>query len=148
MDLHLDGKVAWVIGGSEGIGYECIKSLIAEGVQVVVSSRSETKLASATESIKKELGKTPLTFQADAADHHRMQEVCSQIVAKLGRLDILIYAAGISSHGKLMEVEPEVWRENWELNVVSFFNAVRLVVPEMKKQAKGSIVVLGASSGK
>ncbi len=148
MDLCLNGKVAWVVGGSEGIGYECVRSLMAEGVRVAVSSRSETKMASASESIEKKLGKRPLTIQADASDHQKMQEVLCQIVKQLGRLDILIYVAGISNHGKLMDVEPETWRKNWELNVVSFFHAVRIVVPEIKKQVSGSIIVLGASSGK
>lgn len=148
MDLQLKGKVAWVVGGSAGIGYSCAKSLLSEGAEVAISSRNQENISNASKRLEDEIGSAPLSFATDANDTSGMKDTLSTIIATYGKIDILIYSAGISKHGTLMELEPEDWMKNWELNIVSFFQTVKLVVPELKKAGGGSIVVLGASSGK
>jgi 3-oxoacyl-[acyl-carrier protein] reductase len=148
MDLKLKDKVAWIVGGSAGIGLACAKSLLLEGAKVAISSRDDNKLATAVQQLNVETGLNPLSFATDANDAARMTETLTSIIDMYGKIDILIYSAGISKHGKLMELQPEDWQNNWELNIVSFFRTVKLVVPELKKVGGGSIVVLGASSGK
>jgi len=148
MDLQLKDKVAWIVGGSEGIGYACAKSLLLEGANVSISSRSETKITNAANRLEEETGTRPLAFSTDANDPQKMLDTLTEITNQYGKIDILIYSAGISKHGNLMELEPEDWRDNWELNIISFFRTVKQVVPEFKKIGGGSIVVLGAASGK
>ncbi|WP_158553321.1 SDR family NAD(P)-dependent oxidoreductase [Peribacillus saganii] len=148
MDLHLKDKVVWIVGGSTGIGYACAKSLLLEGAKVAISSRDEHKLSLAARQLYEETETCPLVISADANDPVGMEETFRNIIENFGGLNILIYSAGISKHGKLMELEPEDWKKNWELNIVSFFRTVKLIVPELKKAGGGSIAVLGASSGK
>ena len=148
MDLQLKGKVAWVVGGSAGIGFACARSLLGEGANVAISGRHGERLQRAVEKLGQKPGDSLLSIQADITDHNKTKDTLRAILETFGRLDILIYSAGISRHGTLMQVKPEHWRENWELNVVSFFHTVQLVVPEMIKVGGGNIVVLGAASGK
>ncbi|MFZ3579368.1 SDR family NAD(P)-dependent oxidoreductase [Virgibacillus sp. DJP39] len=148
MDLELKGKVAWIVGGSAGIGRACAKSLLVEGAKVVISARKKQPLEQAVVSLENEVGEKASFIQVDAIDHEKMEKAFQCIISEFGKIDILIYAAGISHPGKLMDLSVQDWSRNWNLNVVSFFNTIQLVVPEFKKQGNGRIVVTGAASGK
>lgn len=148
MDLKLKTKVAWIVGGSAGIGRACAKSLLEEGAQVIISARKKELLKKTVDSLEREVGEKPSLIQVDATDHKEMEKSFRSIISEFGKIDILIYAAGISQPGKLMELSPQDWNQNWNLNVISFFNVVKLVVPELKKEGGGRIVVTGAASGK
>lgn len=148
MDLGLQNKVAWVVGGSEGIGYAAAQSMLQEGTKVIISSRKQEKIDRALTDLQKETGSTAVGIAADATSENDMERAYHQIVKEVGTIDILIYAAGISRKGKLMELDTKDWKDNWDLNIVSFIQAIKLVVPEMKKKRGGRIIVTGASSGK
>lgn len=91
----LDGKVAVVTGGSQGIGYGCTYSLLSHGIQkLFILSVSKNVVNGAIEGIRNELGdeaaRKVTWIQADLSDWKRAREVAEQIADKTDRLDILI----------------------------------------------------------
>jgi 3-oxoacyl-[acyl-carrier protein] reductase len=91
----LRGKVAIVTGGSRGIGLAIARALVAEGVQVAITGRSEAHLAAARPTIESAGPGAVETLQADVRRADEVQRAVDATVARFGGLDILINNAGI-----------------------------------------------------
>jgi NAD(P)-dependent dehydrogenase (short-subunit alcohol dehydrogenase family) len=139
MDLGLKGKVVAVTGGSEGIGRATALRFAMEGANVAILARREAPLAKAAGEIEA-LGVQVLAVNGDATKD--MARFVDETVKRFGRIDVLVNNAGGSGQSAFDAVDDKAWRSDMEVKLYAPIEGVRCVLPHMKKQGGGSIVML------
>ena len=148
MDLGLNGKVALVTGGSDGIGKGAATSLCAEGAKVVICARRADVLESAAADIRAETGGEVMPISADVTNQEDVDRMFDAIAAEYGRLDILVNNAGTSAANLFENVTDEVWRYDIELKLFGAIRCSQRAIPLMKAQGGGRIVNITTPGGK
>lgn len=139
MDLGLKGKVVAVTGGSEGIGRATALRFAMEGANVALLARRAEPLAKTAREVEA-LGVQVLAVTGDATKD--MPRFIEETVKRFGRIDALVNNAGGSGQNSFDKVTDEVWRSDVEVKLFAPIEGVRCVVPHMKKQGGGSIIML------
>jgi 3-oxoacyl-[acyl-carrier protein] reductase len=140
MDLGLQGKVAIVTGGSEGIGRATAQSLGREGVSVVICARRPDVLEQTAREVAQATGSQIVPAPADVTQVGDIERVVQTTMDRFGRLDILVNNAGVSRGGPFEQATDEVWQEDLDLKLHAAIRAARLAIPLMRKGGGGSIV--------
>jgi SDR family mycofactocin-dependent oxidoreductase len=154
----LDGRVAFVTGGARGQGRAHALALAAEGANVVVADAprpmnltyplgTEDDLRD-TAKLVEELGGQCLPVAMDVRDPAAVGAAVEETVNRLGRLDIVVANAGIVSTGPLEEVTDEVWQQLMDTNLTGTFHTLRAVLPVMRRQRFGRIIVTSSMGGR
>jgi len=136
----LSGKVAIVSGGTRGIGKAIVKSLSQNGAKVAFSYKEHTSLA---ENLTRELsfvGGEVISFKANATEFIQVSEMVKKVYQHFRKIDILINNVGLSWGNPIWQMSEEQWDKVMLLNLKSFYNHIRNVVPILIKQEKGKIV--------
>ena len=144
----LNGKVAIVTGGSRGIGFAIAHALVAEGVNVTVTGRSEAHLSAARPRIEGAGHGAVETLQADVRRFDDMRRVVDATVARFGGLDMLINNAGIGVFTGVAAMTPEQWSEVIDTNLTGVFNATHAALPHMQRRGGGFIINISSLAGK
>jgi 3-oxoacyl-[acyl-carrier protein] reductase len=145
--IDLNGRVAVITGGAQGIGYATAERLLASGAKVVLWDMDAERLATAVQALSA-LGQV----SGDAVqltDEAAVASATAAAVARHGRIDILVNNAGITGgNAPTWELDPTVWRQVIEVNLVAPFLTCRAVVPQMITQGYGRIVNIASVAGK
>jgi 3-oxoacyl-[acyl-carrier protein] reductase len=139
MDLGLDGKVAIITGGSDGLGLATARRLAAEGASVAICGRDVARLARATETLRAD-GASVLDVHCDVTRPADLERLVSSTVERFGRIDILVNNAGTSAARAFDTVDDEAWHADLELKVFGAIRCARLCVPHMRRHGGGRIV--------
>jgi 3-oxoacyl-[acyl-carrier protein] reductase len=142
MDLGLDGKVALVTGASQGIGYGIAKELVAEGVQVAVSSRTREKIEAAAS----EIGAR--AYVHDTLDLDAAPALLEAIERDLGPIDILVANTGGPPGGDPLEFTREQWEAAHRELVLAPIEMIKQLVPGMRERSFGRIVSVSSSAAR
>ena len=119
--FRLDGKKLLITGGSRGLGREMVLAIAEAGADIIVTGRREGSLQSIAEEVTA-LGRQVWTIQADMNAPTRCEEVCEQVIAEHGAVDILINNVGGRREDIPTEdMSLEKWRELMDLNLTSTF---------------------------
>jgi NAD(P)-dependent dehydrogenase (short-subunit alcohol dehydrogenase family) len=138
---RFEGRVAVITGGAAGIGRATAERLAAEGAKVSVWDISPDALADCAFAAH--------TAQVDQSDEAAVIAAAQDVVAKLGRLDILVVSAGITGPNTTLETYPsDAWRKVMSINVDGTFYCNKAVVPLMKANGYGRIVNIASVAGK
>ena len=148
MDLGLEGKVALVTGGSEGIGKAAASRLAAEGASVVICARRPDVLETAAADIRKATGGEIKAVPADVSVPEQLEDLFQTVVDTYGRLDILVNNAGTSAGGYFGEVTDEAWQADLELKLYGAIRCSRLAIPHMRARGGGRIINITNLGGK
>ncbi|KQH78336.1 3-ketoacyl-ACP reductase [Mycobacterium gordonae] len=155
----LDGRVALITGGARGQGRAHAVALAAEGADVVVADApgpmtdltyplgTEDDLRD-TAKLVEESGRRCLPIAVDVRDSAQVAAAVEQTVADLGSLDIVVANAGIVSTGPLDQVSDQVWQQLIDTNLTGVFHTLRAVIPVMRRQRFGRIVVTSSMGGR
>lgn len=149
MDLKLNGKIAFISGSTQGIGFAIAQSLLKEGAQVIINGRSESKVAEAVQKLKESSpGGTPPGANASgiAADFSKIEEV-NALLEQLPDIDILVNNAGIFEPKQFTEISDEDWFRFFEVNVLSGVRLARYFFPKMIAKDWGRIIFISSESG-
>ena len=138
----LKGKSVLVTGASSGIGRASAKAFAKEGMRVAVSARSTDRLRE----LVKELGSDAIMLPADLTSAAETDELIRQAIAKLGRLDVLFANAGVYIAGQVADGDPAEWDKLLALNVGSVFRSINRVIPHMRANGGGDILVSSSIS--
>jgi ribitol 2-dehydrogenase len=133
----LKGKSVLVTGASSGIGRASARAFAKEGMRVAVSARSTDRLRE----LVKELGPDAIMLTADLSSAAETDELIRQAIAKLGRLDVLFANAGVYIAGQVADGDPAEWDKLLALNVGSVFRSINRVIPHMRANGGGDILV-------
>jgi 3-oxoacyl-[acyl-carrier protein] reductase len=139
MDLGLKGKVVAITGGSEGIGRATALRFAMEGANVALLARRAEPLGQAAREVEA-LGVKVLAVTGDATKD--MKRFIDETVQRFGRIDVLVNNAGGSGQMAFEKADDKTWREDIEVKLFAPIEGVRCVVPHMKKQGGGSIIML------
>jgi 3-oxoacyl-[acyl-carrier protein] reductase len=141
----LEGKIAFITGGSRGIGAAIAKRLAADGAKVAITY---TKGADAAASVVKEIehtGRKAIAIQADAADAKAVKAAVDKTVATFGRLDVLVNNAGTAIPKTFEETTLEEMDRVIDINLRGVFVATQAALKHMKDG--GRIIMIGSSVG-
>ncbi len=144
----LNGKVALVTGGSQGIGLAIAQGLVADGVRVAVTGRKEAHLAAARPKIEKAGSGAVEALQADVRRYDDMERSIAATVARFGGLDILINNAGVGIFADVADMTPAQWAEVIDTNLTGVFNACHAAIPAMRRRGGGFIINISSLAGK
>ncbi len=142
----LQNKIALITGGSKGIGFGVAQSMLAEGMHVAITARSQKSADAAAEKLKKSGKGEILALAADVRDGKSQQKAVEQIVAKWGGLDVLIANAGLGYFGSIETLTTEDWNETIDTNLTGVFHSVKACLEPLKK-SKGYIVTMASLAG-
>ena len=145
MDLQLTGRTALVTGASRGIGRAIALGLAREGVKVAVAARRMNLLEELAKEIVSARGAEPLVLEADLYPENSAERLAEAAEKGLGRVDILINAAG-GSRPYPFEATKEQWAEGLLVNFMRLRELSHAVVPGMKARRWGRIVNITGSS--
>lgn len=151
MDLELNGKVAWVTGGSGGLGGAIARELLAEGCELAITGRNQDRLGQAARALADQAGRDVLTATADTADEPQVRQAAERIVAALGQIDILVNCAGApggKANGPIEQVDPLLLIEDVNEKYAGYLRAAKAAVPSMKQHGFGRLIHLGGLSSR
>ena len=138
----LKGKSVLVTGASSGIGRASARAFAKEGMRVAVSARSTDRLRE----LVTELGPDAIMLPADLTSAAETDELIRQAIAKLVQLDVLFANAGVYIAGQVAEGDPAEWDKLLALNVGSVFRSINRVIPHMRANGGGDILVSSSIS--
>jgi NAD(P)-dependent dehydrogenase (short-subunit alcohol dehydrogenase family) len=145
--FKLDGKIALVTGGGQGIGLACVEALAEAGARVVIADRDSDVAAQAQAGMKAK-GLTTETALMDVTDSERVTQVADELVARYGKIDILVNNAGIArSETPAENVTDEHWLNVLDVNLNGTFWCCRAFGKHMLAAKAGNIVNIGSMSG-
>lgn len=126
------GKVALVTGGRSGIGQAIARRLAAEGARVFTAQRGEDAEFEG--------------IAADFTDPSSLPAVVDRVVARAGRLDVLVNNAGMMQEARIEEMSLADWERNLRVNLTAPFLLIKSALPHLRA-ARGSIVNIGSIEG-
>ena len=140
MDLGLKGRVALVCGSSQGLGRAIADALAAEGVDLVINSRSAEKLEAVRSQIAEASGASVRAVAADLSDPDGVTDLVRAAEQAFGKIDILVTNTGGPPAGAFEDHSADVWKDAIAQNFESVVNLTRAVLPGMKERRWGRIV--------
>jgi len=143
MKQKLSGKVAAITGAASGIGLECARALISEGVAVALIDRAEVSL----KQICTELGPQAFPLVVDLTNPEDVATMMPHILEKFGKLDIFHANAGAYIGGDVVEGDPDAWDRMLNLNINAAFRSVQAVLPHMVERQTGDIIMTSSIAG-
>jgi NAD(P)-dependent dehydrogenase (short-subunit alcohol dehydrogenase family) len=135
--------VCVVIGVGPGNGMACAERFAKEGYQLALLARSKNLITD----IAKKLSDAH-AYECDVSNADSIKKTFQQIRNDLGDVDVLIYNAGSGSWGNIEEIKAEDFETSWRVNAFGLMLASQEVIPDMKKKAKGQIIIIGATASK
>ena len=138
--MDLNGKVAWVVGASSGIGAAVARELVARGAKVAISARREEQLADVS-------GGSMLVVPADVTDAPSMAAASIRVRDRLGPIDLVILSAGYWKQMTATDWDTESFNRHVQVNLVGMSNAISAVLPEMLARRCGVIAGIASVAG-
>ena len=137
----MSAQMIWLItGGSRGIGLALARRVVAAGDCVAILARGEGVLE-----VAKTLGEHCIGLRADVADRDSVQAAMAQVVARWGRLDVVVNNAGAHRGGKVAKIALEDWQTVLDTNLTGALNVIASATAHFDKG--GAIVNIGAVVG-
>ena len=137
--FSLEGKVALVTGGSNGIGFTLAEALAKAGAKVAFNCRSQANLEKALENYRAK-GIDAKGYVADVTVESQIQELVRSIEQDLGTIDILVNNAGIIKRIPMTEMSAEDFRQVVDVDLVGPFLCSKAVIPGMIRKGHGKII--------
>jgi len=142
---ELTNKVAYVTGGSRGIGYGIAKSLLDAGMKVAVTSRYMKVAKEAAESLSKDNSKI-LPLESDVASLASEIKSVKSVIDHFGRLDVVVANAGVGHLLPIDQLTEKHWKETIDTNLTGVFNTVKASIDALKK-TEGYIITIASLAG-
>jgi 3-oxoacyl-[acyl-carrier protein] reductase len=170
IEIDLSGRVAFVTGGSRGLGRADALTLARAGADVVVADllveselSEETDRYGALATVARQqglvhteetveeirgMGRRALAVRCDVTDRAQVDAAVARTVEELGSVDILVNNAGTLDHvGQFQNQSPELWQRDLDVNLTGAFNCAQAVWPHMKERGWGRIVNMASVAG-
>jgi 3-oxoacyl-[acyl-carrier protein] reductase len=148
MDLGIAGRVALVVGGSKGIGYEVARGLANEGARVAVVARTARHIDAAVETIVAAGGEA-VGISADMSTRNGIEAAVDAVTEQLGAPLIVVTQADFHVRGFFAEItDPESYVESYRAYTLSQVHMLHVVLPGMQSAGWGRYVHIGSATAK
>lgn len=148
MELGLSGKTALVTGASRGLGFATAKVLASEGVELAINSRHEKNLNEASREINRITGRRVIPITGDLTEPDIQEKLVSEVVSRLGGLDLLVTNAGGPPPGKFESFSDHEWYQAIELSFLSHVRLIRAALPFLRNSENPSVLTITSYSVK
>lgn len=156
MSKRLRGQVAFVTGAARGQGRAIAVRFAEEGADVIITDLcappTDTDYAPATPddlaetvALIKKTGQQVVSGIADVRDLAALEELVTDGVERLGRLDIVVANAGIVTWGRFWEMTPQRWHDMIDINLTGVYNTLRAATPPMIRAGNGGSIIVTSS---
>lgn len=141
----LKDKVAYITGGSKGIGYGIAKTLLEHGMRVAITSRNISAAREAAASLIDDDARV-LALESEVSSLASETKAVKAVTDHFGQLDVLVANAGVGLFAHIDSLTEEDWKKTIDTNLTGVFNSVKASV-EALKQSKGYIITLASLAG-
>ncbi|MEJ2163337.1 MAG: SDR family oxidoreductase [Robiginitalea sp.] len=140
---ELKGRVAYITGGSKGIGYGIAKRLLDAGMKVAISGRDNETLKNAAASLGSD---NVLMVVSDVAKMDDEKKAADQILGHWGQLDVVIANAGVGHFAPIDQLEASAWHQMIDTNLTGPFNTLKGTLPALK-ESRGYYITIASLAG-
>lgn len=146
--MNLQGKVALITGGSKGIGFGIAQKLLAQGINVAITSRSESNAKEAARLLNSQGNDSAYAIGvvADVRDYNNQENAISTTVKEFGKIDIVIANAGLGHFGSIKDLSIEQWNETIDTNLTGAFYTFKVSLEQLIKN-KGYYISISSLAG-
>jgi len=141
----LKDKVAYITGGSKGIGYGIARTLLDQGMRVAITSRHADAAEKAAQSLSNDSSQV-LGLASNAGSMADEKAAVQAILEKFGRLDVLVANAGVGRFAPIDQLSEEDWKATIDTNLTGVFNSVKASIDALK-QTEGYIITIASLAG-
>jgi NAD(P)-dependent dehydrogenase (short-subunit alcohol dehydrogenase family) len=142
--MKLEGKVAYITGGTKGIGYGIAKSLLEQGMKVAISGRSKESADTAVKGLNNP--NHVLGLVSDVSDLEDEQKAVAAILDKWGQLDVVMANAGVGHFAPIDELKDDKWHQMINTNLNGVYHTLKASVDALKK-SEGYYMTLASLAG-
>lgn len=142
--MNLKGKVAYITGGTKGIGYGIAESLLEQGIKVAISGRSQNSVDEAVKSFSN--NENVLGLVSDVSKLKDEEQAVEAILKKWGQLDVVIANAGVGHFAPIDEMSEKNWHQMIDTNLNGVFHTLKAAVEALKK-SEGYYMTLASLAG-
>ena len=142
-----ENRVAFITGGTAGIGRECALTLAKEGFDIAINCRKEPE---EYEEQRKEIEANNVKCfftKGDVSKYEDAERMVKEVIEEFGKIDVLLNNAGITKDNLLMRMKKEDFEDVINVNLVGTFNITKNVVPYMMKKRYGRIINMASVVG-
>ena len=140
---HLKDKVAYITGGSKGIGYGIAQSLLKAGMKVAISGRNTEAIQKAKEQLGSE---NVLALVSDVRNFEEEQKATAAILKEFGKIDVVIANAGLGKFAPVHEMSLEDWNAMIDTNLTGVFHTLKATAPQLIEN-KGYYISISSLAG-
>lgn len=144
--FSLDGRIALITGASRGLGWGYAQALARAGATVILNARDTEALSKRCDELQA-IGARCEVAAFDLTDHAVVTAQVRDIVARHGRLDIVVANAGIAQRGAIVETTMQSLRQVLEINLVAVWHLAREAAAAMMPRRHGRIILIGSIVG-
>jgi len=145
--MNISGKIAFVTGGTRGIGAATALALAREGADVAIVGRHSDKEAALTRDEIIAAGRRCEIIQADCGKPAEAARSVREAESLLGPIDVLVHSAGGAVNGGLFDLTPDAWQAAFDVHVHAIFYLCRAVIPAMRQKKEGAIILISSAAG-
>lgn len=145
MNNDISNKVAYITGGSKGIGFGIAKTLLDNGMKVAISSRNMNAAKEAAALLSKDDAKI-LAVESDVTTLSAETDAIKAVTDHFGQLDVLIANAGVGHFAPIDTLSTEQWNETIDTNLTGVFNSVKASIDSLKL-SQGYIITIASLAG-
>jgi 3-oxoacyl-[acyl-carrier protein] reductase len=142
---NLKDKVAYITGGSKGIGYGIAKILLDNDMKVAISSRTMSAAKKAVDLLSKDSAKV-LPLESNVSSLAAETNAVKAVIDHFGRLDVLVANAGVGHFAPIDNLTEDEWKDTIDTNLTGVFNSVKAGIEPLKK-SKGYIITIASLAG-
>src|SRR5271170_5574902 len=142
----LKDKVAIVTGSGRGIGKSIAVALMKQGAKIVISDINED-LCKSTKAELQEMGGEVIAVPCNVTVSETIEKLVEEVMAKWGKIDVLVNNAGITRDDLFMRMSEEHWQAVIDTNLTSAFKVTKPVLKVMSKQRSGRIINIASTTG-
>ncbi len=147
MDLNLEGKIAWVAGGTGWLGQATVRALAAEGARIVISSRREDACRALADEIAASGGEA-FALALDTTEPDAPRAAAARIVARWGGIDILVNSMSVAAYGPFLDLDRATFQAAFDAKYFGYIACLQAVLPVMLDHGAGAIVCISGTGGK
>ena len=140
--IDLSSKIAFVTGGSKGMGFGIARAFLACKARVAICSNEPESLAQAKAEL--DAGDDLIAIEADVSLGNNVKDAVAQTVEQLGGLNVLVNSAGIQRYGTIADTPEETWDEVMSVNLKGVYWASRYAIPHIEEAGGGAVINLAS----
>ena len=145
MTNNLTNKVAYITGGSKGIGFGIAKTLLANGMKVAISSRTLQGAKQAADLLSTDTSMV-LAIESEVSSLNSETKAVKAVIDHFGKHDVLVANAGVGHFAPIDSLTAEQWKETIDTNLTGVFNSVKASIDSLK-QTEGYIITIASLAG-